>query len=133
MKIEYRLPFRRTPSRTSLDTEAPVDLAERLPRIARLLALAHRLDVLVRSGEVSDYATLARLGHISPARLTQLLALLHLSPAIQEYVLFLPPADSRFVTELTLRNIAREPHWDRQQAAFERILNLEDPTSEDLV
>jgi len=62
----------------------------RAPRIARLLTLAHKLDAMVRSGEIHDYAELARLGHISPALLTQIMALRHLAPAIHEYVLFLP-------------------------------------------
>jgi hypothetical protein len=77
---------------------------------------------MVRSGEIGGYAELARLGHISPARLTQIVVLLHLAPTIQEYVLFLPAADARFVTELGLRKIAREPRWDRQCALFDRIL-----------
>ena len=75
-----------------------------------------------RSSEIRDYGALVRLGHISPARLTQVMVLLHLSPAIQEYVLFLPAADARFITELALRRVAREPHWDRQQVRFERLL-----------
>jgi hypothetical protein len=56
----------------------------RAPRIARLLALSHKLDAIVGSGEIRGYAQLARLGHISPARLTQIMVLLHLAPAIQE-------------------------------------------------
>lgn len=126
MRIEYTLPFRRVP-RQLVSLAAPADEPPgRAPRIARLVALAHKLDQLVRTGEVSDYAELARLGHISPARLTQLMALLHLSPAIQEYVLFLSPADARFVPELKLRKIAREPHWDRQQTMLERLLEAQD-------
>jgi hypothetical protein len=34
----------------------------RVPRVRRLLALALRLDHLVRTGTLADYATLARLG-----------------------------------------------------------------------
>jgi hypothetical protein len=77
---------------------------------------------MVRSGEIRDYGQLARLGHISPARLTQIMVLLHLAPAIQEYILFLSPADARFVSELGLRQIAREPRWDRQRELFEQFL-----------
>jgi hypothetical protein len=93
------------------------------PRIARLLALAHKLDGLIRSGPITGYGELARLGHISPARLSQIMVLLHLAPSIQEYVLFLSPADTRFVSERGLRKIAREPRWDRQLALFEQLLN----------
>jgi hypothetical protein len=102
--------------------EPPAENGGRHPRLARLLALARKLDELVRSGVVSDYAALARLGHVSPARLTQIMVLLHLCPAIQERILFLSVADARFMSELQLRKIAREPRWDRQRELFERLL-----------
>ena|ERR1700677_2121885 len=121
MKIKYELPFCRAPLQITSPTVSP-RTGERPPRIARLVALAHRLDELVRSGAVSDQAALARLGHISPARLTQIMVLLHLSPAIQEYLLFLPAAHARFVTEPALWSIAREPLWERQQLLLERVL-----------
>jgi len=122
MKINFTVPFRRVlTARTPLAEPAP-EPQGRAPRIARLLALAHKLDTMVRSGEICDYTQLARLGHISSARLTQIMALLHLAPAIQEYVLFLTAADARFITELGLRKIAREPLWDRQRELFERFL-----------
>ena len=81
-----------------------------------------KLDAQVRSGAIVSYGELARLGHISAARLTQIMVLLHLAPAIQEYILFLSAGDARFLTELELRKIAREPHWDRQREQFERLL-----------
>jgi hypothetical protein len=126
MKIEYTLPFRRTPARTAPLVGPRIDPQSRPPRISRLVALAHKLDELARSGVVSDYAALARLGHVSPARLTQIMVLLHLCPAIQEHILFLSVADARFVSELNLRKIAREPHWDRQQAMFARLLDSDE-------
>ena len=54
------------------------------------MALAIRFDDLVRRGEVSDYADLARLGYVTRARITQIMCLLHLAPNIQEALLFLP-------------------------------------------
>ena len=62
----------------------------RVPRISRLLALALRLDELVRAGVIADYATLAELAHVSRARISQIMNLLLLAPAIQEALLFLP-------------------------------------------
>ena len=50
------------------------------------------------------------------------MVLLHLAPSIQEYILFLSASDARFVTELELRKIAREPRWDRQRELFEHHL-----------
>jgi hypothetical protein len=64
--------------------------AGRVPRVARLMALALRFDGLVRSGAVKDYAELARLGHVTRARMSQLMSLLHLAPDLQEALLFLP-------------------------------------------
>jgi hypothetical protein len=122
MTIEFTVPFRRVPPPRTLLVEPAPEPDGRPPRIARLVALAHKLDALVRSGAVTGYAELARLGHVSPARITQILVLLHLAPSIQEYLLFLSAADARFIGESELRKIAREPRWDRQRQLFERHL-----------
>ena len=60
----------------------------RVPRLARLMALALRLEKLLATGLVKDSRTLARLGHVSPARISQIMSLLHLAPDIQEALLF---------------------------------------------
>ena len=62
----------------------------RVPRVARRMALAIRFEGLLRAGVVRDYAALARLGHVSRARIGQVMALLSLAPDLQEAVLFLP-------------------------------------------
>ena len=72
----------------SLDT-APVS-SGRIPRLARLMALAIHFDDLIRAGEVADYAELARLAHVTRARVTQIMNLLMLAPDIQEAILCLP-------------------------------------------
>src|SRR5262249_30095658 len=68
---------------------APAVAPGRVPRVARLLALAHRFEALLRVGEVASYAELARLGHVTPARISQVMNLLHLAPDLQEQLLFL--------------------------------------------
>jgi hypothetical protein len=93
-----------------------------LCKFARLVALAHKLDRLVGSGTVQDYAAPARLGHISAARISQIMILSQLAPAIQEYLLFLSADEAGFLSERELRAIAREPRWDRQRDLFERLL-----------
>jgi hypothetical protein len=122
MKINFTVPFRRVAPAPTIAVAPLIEPQEHAPRIARLLALAHKLDAMVRSGEIADYAQLARQGHISPARLTQIMVLLHLAPAIQEYILFISAADARFVPELALRKIARQPRWDRQRELFKETL-----------
>ena len=120
MKIEYTLKLRRRAP--AFKTNPASEPQERPHRIARILALAHRLDELARSGAVRDHGELARLGHVSPARICQFMTLLHLAPAIQEYVLFLTTAETIPVTEHALRKIAREPRWDCQRAIFKSLL-----------
>ena len=120
MKIEYTLKLRRRAP--AFKTNPASEPQERPHRIARILALAHRLDELARSGAVRDHGELARLGHVSPARICQFMTLLHLAPAIQEYLLFLTTSEEMPVTEPVLRKIAREPRWDRQRAVFQSLL-----------
>ena len=88
-----------------------------MPRVARLLALAIRFDKLIRSGEVADYAELARLAHVTRARITQIMNLLMLAPDIQEAILFLPPVErGRDPIHLRqLQGIALVPHWRKQR------------------
>jgi hypothetical protein len=64
--------------------------AGRVPRVSRLMALALRFQGLLQQGLIADYATLARLGHVSRARVSQIMNLLVLAPDIQEALLFLP-------------------------------------------
>jgi hypothetical protein len=90
--------------------------------VARLVALAHKLEGLIRSSRVKDNAELARLAQVSAARITQIMILGQLAPDIQEYILFLSAEHSELITEQQLREIAGEPRWDRQRASFERLL-----------
>jgi len=88
----------------------------RVPRLARLMALAIHFDGLIRKGAVRDYADLARLGHVTRARMTQIMNLLNLAPGIQEEILFLPPTSGRDpVSERQVRPIAAEPDWRKQR------------------
>ena len=92
----------------------------RIPRIARLMALAIRFDRLIRAGEVADYAELARLGHVTRARVTQIMNLLMLAPDIQEQILFLPRVlGGRDPIHLRqLQPIALIPDWRKQRKLF---------------
>jgi hypothetical protein len=101
-------------------TAAPAREPGRVPRLARLMALALRFDGLVRSGTVKDYAALARLGHVTRARMSQIMSLLHLAPDLQEALLFLPRTQ-RGRDPLVLRDVlpvAALPDWRRQRKAW---------------
>jgi hypothetical protein len=66
----------------------------RVPHVSRLMALALRFERMLAEGVVADYAELARLGHVSRARLTQIMNLLNLAPDIQEALLHLPAVEA---------------------------------------
>ena len=90
---------------------------------ALLMALAIRCDRLIREGEIADYAELARLGHVTRARVTQIMNLLLLAPDIQEAILNLPRI-SRGDDLIILRRvqaIAAEGDWVRQRELWRRL------------
>jgi len=102
--------------------EAQIKLREsRLPRLSRLMALATRLEGLLQDGTVKDYADLARLGGVSRARITQIMNLRNLAPAIQEQLLFLSAEGGKKVNEAMLRRIANETDWRRQMEIFDGV------------
>jgi hypothetical protein len=56
------------------------------------MALAWRFEELLRAGTIRNHAELARLGHVSRARISQIMNLRLLAPDVQEQILFLPPS-----------------------------------------
>jgi hypothetical protein len=87
------------------------------------MALALRFEALIRSGEVADYAELARLGRVSRARITQVMNLLALSPGLQEELLFLSCVErGRDPIHLRqLQPIARLRDWRQQRRAWREL------------
>ena len=101
----------------------PVRPAGRVPRVSKLMALAIRFDGLLQRGEVKDYAELARLGHVTRARVTQIMNLLNLAPDIQEQLLFLPEVEHGRdpVKEWQVRPVAAEVDWGRQRGMWDNV------------
>lgn len=98
-----------------------------VPRLAKLMALAIRCEELVRRGEVADYADLARLGHVTRARMTQIVNLLNLAPDIQEEILFLPRTTKGRdpIGERDLRPLTTLLDWKTQRALWRRLRSRE--------
>ena len=86
------------------------------------MALALRFDRLVREGAVRDYADLARLGHVTRARVTQIMNLLNLAPDIQEEILLLPRVEGErgTVSERQVRDVVGEVGWGEQRKVWGR-------------
>ncbi len=89
----------------------------RVPRVTRLLALAHTIDGRIRSGEIRDWAEAAHLVGVTRARMTQIAKLLLLAPKIQESILTLSNVTRGPdpVTERALRAAAAHVDWQRQE------------------
>ena len=96
----------------------------RVPRLARFLALALRLEGQLRQGVFKDCGEVARVGHVTRARVSQILSLVHLAPDIQEAILFLPRTqrgrDPVILSEVI--PIAMELDWKRQRRAWRRLM-----------
>ena len=97
--------------------------AGRIARISRLMAVAIQMDRMLRTGEVADLTELARLGHVTQPRMSQILNLTLLAPDIQEELLFLPRVTSgkAAVHERMLRPIAAETDWATQRAMWSKV------------
>jgi hypothetical protein len=101
----------------------------RVPRVARLMALALRFEELVRAGQVRSYAELASLGHVTRARICQIMNLLQLAPDIQEALLFLPPTrrgrDAIILADV--QPIAAALDWRKQRRLWRQLCPTEQP------
>ena len=124
--IECRVHFnnrgRGSRKRPTPDRQSTAE-AGRVPRVSRLMALAMRFDELIRSGQVTGYAELARLGHVSRARLSQIASLLCLAPDLREDILFLPRTlRGRDPIQLwQLLPIAAIPDWRKQRSRWKSL------------
>lgn len=100
------------------ESDVPVG---RVPRISRFMALAIHYENLIREGHVSDFAELARLGHVKRARVTQIMNLRLLAPDIQEQLLFFPLTQKGFdqIHLLELQKVAGEFSWVQQRMLWE--------------
>jgi hypothetical protein len=105
----------------------------RIPRVSRLMALAIRMESLIEQGAVASQAELAVVGHVTRARVTQILNLLHLAPDIQEALLHLPPVvqGREQISERQLRPIAAKIDWGVQRAMWARLQGDGEPTTTD--
>ena len=103
----------------------------RVPRLSRLMALAIHFEGLLANGEVTDMADLARLGHVSRARITQIMNLRMLAPEIQEDLLFLPHTETArdALKYADIRPLTVEADWTEQRrmwrvSTYTRISNM---------
>jgi hypothetical protein len=95
----------------------------RVPRVARVMAMAIQFDDLLRRGVVSNTIELARLAKVTQPRITQVMNMIHLAPDIQEELLFLSlVSEGRDpINEKHLRRICRLPCFASQRRAWAKL------------
>ena len=109
--------------RTGSGTTEKDPVPERVPRIARLMALALKFEQMMRQAVVTDYSVLAALGRVSRARVTQIMNLLNLAPDLQEQILFLKPETSKQsgICEPSIRRLSSLLLWSEQRAQWNAL------------
>lgn len=124
-KLEFKSGKRTAKTIVEAGTQPEQPTPARLPRITKMMALAIRLDCLIKSGQVADQAELARVGHVSRARLTQILDLTLLAPYIQEDILHLGSSDTvdTTISERDLRTISHATCWNRQCKMWNTLIS----------
>lgn len=96
----------------------------RLPRITRYTALAVYYEDLIRKGHVHEYAEIATLGHVTRARVTQIMNLRLLAPDIQEWLMDQPRLmNGRDRVSLKqLQAISILPSWYEQRTRLNSLV-----------
>jgi len=123
LRLEFTMHFERKPhgKKKLVAGETPVFVGH-VPRVARVLALAHHFDHLIAQGAVKDYAEIARLSHMTRARVTQIMYLKYLAPDLQEQLVELPMQHGKDpVSEKDVRRIAMFPDWMTQRQQWRAL------------
>jgi hypothetical protein len=108
VRVTTRLPVRERRSRGT-----------RPLRVARMLALAYRMQRMLDTGRARTRDDLAAMTGFSGPRICQLLDLTLLAPDIQEALAFHEHASGDDpVHEKALRRVVREASWEKQRALW---------------
>ena len=120
-RCEDEIPLKRTARQAAgRPKKAAAPTPPRIPRMTRLMALAIKFQDMIDRGEVKDYADLARLGHVSRARITQIMNLLNLAPEIQAQILSASQEawNAPCISEQSLRRLTGLVAWSAQRAVW---------------
>ena len=128
---QFHVATKRSGTKQIKSGAASVTPPGRVPRISRLLALAHHCFRLVQSGAIINQSELAHFGQTSTTRMTQIMWLDNLAPDMQEDILFLPKTTQGrdAIKEADVRPIAKTLDWNKQRQMWNRLRNGVNGTS----
>ncbi len=119
LQFEFQLTLKKVKRRRG-ESEVPA-LAPPCHPVVRTLVLAHRIQGMIRDGQVRNLADAARWLGVTRSRVGQVASLLMLSPAIQEAVLVAAPERLDALTERRLCDIAAAPDWADQAGLWAKL------------
>ena len=113
----------RKPERKPAASEETSSSACRLPRVTRWMALALRIETLVRTSVIANYAEAAALGSVTRARISQIMNLINLAPDIQEELLFMkrPLRGNEPILLAGLQAVCSESYWSEQRRLWKAM------------
>ena len=120
MQLEFKVdltPVRRCKQPSSNGLQNPAEL----PPLTKLLVLAYQIEQAIEDGRSRDYSDVARQLGLTRVRITQIVNLRLLSPTIQATILT-SPESIRHISERRLRKLVEEPAWQKQNRAFESLV-----------
>jgi hypothetical protein len=95
---------------------------ERLPRVTRVLALALSFQDMIATGAAKNHEDLAKRTGVTAERLSQVMKLVWLAPAIQQEILYLPGCGGKHpLTECVVRAIAAKWSWAEQMDLWNNL------------
>ena len=91
--------------------------------VVRTIVLAYQIEQAVHEGRARDYAEVARRIGMTRARVSQIMGLLRLPPALLEMLLLADPKCSPRLTERQLRPVVAASEPLTQLEMFRRLLH----------
>jgi len=119
MRAEFKVNLKRT---KALYAKRDQNRLHREPVLRQYLVLAHQVKKTIESQCGRTLKEISGWIGYTPARMTQIMGLLFLSPFIQEEIIL---SSEPFLQKLTINEanlIARELLWDRQKEMWLRIV-----------
>ncbi len=115
VRLRAGLKSRRVKDPSRVHTPA-ADKNTEVPRVTRLLALAHQWNGMIERGEIENQAEIARRLGLTRARVTQIMELRWLCPAFQNRLL-VGVESTCSKSEKSYRRISRSIEWNDQFSA----------------
>lgn len=87
------------------------------------LVLAYQIQDLLDQGKAKSLLQIGQWIGTCHSRMSQIINLLNLAPAIQQEILLVDDPKIHYVTEFHIRDIAMEVCWQNQKDAWQALLN----------